>query len=174
MSSKGQCPIHYVCSMCGAENLIHEYVEFFDCYACGYRKNFDEKFKAELREQFPEGVIYKHEENVYEKQIFQGLNLSKEDTKYISIQDDDTVRFVFPIKIESIKAGDKKLILDREAEEGTSKAIAQFFATELYEGGFQYNGSSGMEHDFYKEFNTDEEAKEAGKWLVAFKKRFGI
>lgn len=167
-------PIHYICRECGASNKIYEYVEFINCYACGTRMRSGEKWKAECKKEFPEGISYKPKENALEKEIFQSLNLSKEDAKYISIKDADIVRFVFPVKAESIKVGGKILLLDRKAQEGISEAITQFFASELDEGGFNYNDSSGMEHDFYKEFKTVEEAKEAVKWLIDFKKRFGF
>ncbi|MEK6680387.1 MAG: hypothetical protein AABY79_00280 [Nitrospirota bacterium] len=174
----------YICRECGAENAVYKYVEFIDCYACGTRLRSGKEWKAECRKKFSGGAGYKFEENVYQNEIFQSLNLSNDESKYIIVEK-DTVYFVIPIKIEiKISIGNKRLQFDNEAEAGLFENICNFFNAELYKGGFTLNriNSHGKLYqnvligkaEFFKDTNTDNEAKEAVKWLVDFKKRVGF
>lgn len=174
----------YLCRECGAENAVCEYVEFLDCYACGKRLKQGDEWKAECRKIFSVRAGYKFEENVYQNEIFQSLNLSKDESKYIIVEK-DTVYFVVPLKVEiNMSIGNKRLRFDNEAEVGLFENICNFFNAELYKDGFTLNriNSHGKlyqnvligETEFFKDINNDEEAKEAVKWLIEFKKRFGI
>lgn len=174
----------YLCRECGAENAVCEYVEFLDCYACGKRLKQGEEWKAECRKIFSVRAGYKFEENVYQNEIFQSLNLSKDESKYIIVEK-DTVYFVVPLKVEiNMSIGNKRLRFDNEAEVGLFENICNFFNAELYKDGFTLNriNSHGKlyqnvligETEFFKDINNDDEAKEAVKWLIEFKKRFGI
>lgn len=174
----------YLCRECGAENAVCEYVEFLDCYACGKRLKQGEEWKAECRKIFSDRAGYKFEENVYQNEIFQSLNLSKDESKYIIVEK-DTVYFVVPLKVEiNMSIGNKRLRFDNEAEVGLFENICNFFNAELYKDGFTLNriNSHGKlyqnvligETEFFKDINNNDEAKEAVKWLIEFKKRFGI
>lgn len=174
----------YLCRECGAENAVCEYVEFLDCYACGKRLKQGDEWKAECRKIFSVRAGYKFEENVYQNEIFQSLNLSKDESKYIIVEK-DTVYFVVPLKVEiNMSIGNKRLRFDNEAEVGLFENICNFFNAELYKDGFTLNriNSHGKlyqnvligETEFFKDINNDDEAKEAVKWLIEFKKRFGI
>ena len=174
----------YLCRECGAENAVHEYVEFLDCYACGKRLKQGEEWKAECRKIFSVRGGSKSEENVYQNNIFQSLNLSKEESKYIIVEK-DTVYFVIPLKVEiDISIGNKRLRFDNEAEAGLFENICNFFTVELHKDGFTLNSinSHGKLYqnvligsaEFFKDINNDDEAKEAVKRLAGFKKRFGF
>lgn len=176
--------IHYICRECGAPNKIYEYVEFINCYACGTGMRSGEKWKAECKKEFPEGISYKPKENVYEKQILKALNLSEDDSKYITVQE-DTAYFVFPVRVEiGISVGNKKLQLNDDASDVIYKNICNYFDYELHKGGFTLNDINVHgkfyqniltgEVEFYKDISNDDEAKEAVKWLTDFKKRFGF
>ncbi|MBI5389695.1 hypothetical protein HZB01_04950 [Candidatus Woesearchaeota archaeon] len=67
----------------------------------------------------------------YAKHIFQTLNLSESDRKYINIRK-DAVYFTFPLKPKlELWAGDKKLFFDKKALNGISESIIDFFRYEL-------------------------------------------
>lgn len=117
----------------------------------------------------------------YAKHIFKALNLSETDSKYIHIRK-DAVHFTFPLKLKlEIWIGDKKLFLDKEAQNGIAETISEFFRYELYKGQFKdiliystADPSERQEMEYFRDICCDEEAIEAVKWLLEFKKRFGF
>lgn len=120
-----------------------------------------------------------------EKQIFQSLNLLEEDSKYISISE-DAVYFSLPIKMDiNLWVGGKKLQFDDKTLIALYETIHDFIEWSLLkEGGFNNinlmtistdsRSEPAKQLEFYKDINSDDEAKEAVKWLIEFKKRFGI
>lgn len=133
-----------------------------------------------------QGVSHKSEENIYEKQIFQRLNLTaEEDGKYISISE-DAVYFSFPVKMDiNLWVGGRKLLFDDKTLIALYETMQDFIEWSLLkEGGFNNINMMTISTDprpepvkhfeFYKDINSDDEAKEAVKWLIEFKKRFGI
>lgn len=173
-------PIDHICPECGANNSIAGYMEFYNCYACWKRITFKEGIKKYLKENFPEGAaapVVKDKDKDYEEGIFNSLNLSEAEKKYISMQR-DTVYISFPLKIGmNVCVGSKKLQIDTRDEGAIYKKIGGFFGDELYKGGFQAGKIAEPwvgEIWFYKDIQNDNEAKEAVKRLVEFKKRFGF
>jgi hypothetical protein len=174
-------PIDHICLECGANNSIAGYVEFYDCYACGKRKTFKDGIKKYLKLKFSQNIDRTKADgmdNKYEKDIFKALNLSEADYKYISVRN-DTVYFSFPLKVKAkIWVGGKDIELDIREECSIHEKVGEFFGNELSQGGFKTrrlgNGIGIGEVDFYKGISSDTEAKEAVKWLVEFKKRFGF
>ena len=172
-------PIDHICHECGANNSITGYIEFYNCYACGKRVTFKEGTKKYLKEKFPEGVatpVVKDKDKDYEEGVFNSLNLSVADRKYISIRR-DTVYISFPLKIGMhVCVGSKRLQMNVRDEGTIHKKIGGFFGDELYKGGFQTGRLTEQigEIDFYKDIGSDNEAKEAVKYLIEFKKRFGF
>ncbi len=178
-------PIDYICSECGAKNELTAYAEAIKCYACGKSIKFSEDTKAYFRERFPEGASHKPKENIYEKQIFQSLNLLEEDAKYISISE-DTVYFSFPVKMDiNLWVGGRMLQFDDKTLIALYEAMQDFIEWSLLkEGGVNNINLMTISTDsrpepvkqleFYKDINNDDEAKEAVKWLIEFKKRIGI
>lgn len=133
-----------------------------------------------------QGVSHKSKENIYEKQIFQRLNLTaEEDGKYISISE-DAVYFSFPVKMDvNLWVGGRKLQFDDNTLIALYETMQDFIEWSLLkEGGFSNINMMTISTDrrpepvkqleFYKDINNDDEAKEAVKWLIEFKKRFGI
>lgn len=174
-------PIDHICLECGANNSITSYIEFYDCYACGKRKHFQEGIKKYLKEKFPEGAVtsvVKDTDKAYEKGIFNSLNLSEVDRKYIYMRQ-DTVYFSFPLKMDmKLQVGDKELKMNIKEGDSIHKKVCGFFGDELYDGGFKAGGlplSEGIcELWFYREIKTDDEAKDVIRRLSGFKKRFGF
>ncbi len=116
----------------------------------------------------------------YAKYIFQTLNLSESDRKHINIQK-DAIYFSFPLKFKlELWVNDKKLILDKEARNGISESIIDFFSYELSKGGFKdilvYSSDPSEREalEFYRDVSSDEDAIEAIQWLLELKKRFGF
>ncbi len=117
----------------------------------------------------------------YAKHIFQTLNLSESDLKYIHVKK-GAVHFSFPLMLKlELWAGDKKLFLDKEAWNGISESIIDFFRYELYRGQFKdvllystADPSERQEMEYYRDICCDEEAIEAVQWLLEFKKRLGF
>lgn len=115
-----------------------------------------------------------------ERKLFESMNLSKYDRQYISVEDDDTVRIGFPISIGGIYVGSEEIALDEQDEIDLYDKVVEFYTDKMSEGGFKdvhlfTIPSRCRKHvDFYKEFSSEEEAKEAIKWLLEFKKRTGI
>lgn len=187
-------PFNYICSFCGAENTIYEYVEFIDCYACKKKIKFSEDMKRNMKGRFANGVKHQRPDNRYEQEIFQSLNLSEAERKYISVEK-DSIFFSFPLKVNvSIwvggnllhefgdrgyaYSGEQMLSTDKEdeLEKVIYEKIEKSFADELQKGGFkigEFTPNSG-ELWFHKAINNMDEAKEAIKWLIDFKKRFDI
>lgn len=172
-------PIDHICPECGANNSISGYIESYDCYACGKRVTFKGGIKKYLKEKFPEGAatpVVKDKDKAYEEGIFNSLNLSVADRKYISMRR-DTVYISFPLKIGmNVCVGSKRLQMDIRDEGTVYKKVGGFFGDELYKGGFQTGRLTEQmgEIDFYKDIGSDNEAKEAVKCLIEFKKRFGF
>ena len=174
-------PIDHICLECGANNSITGYIEFYDCYACGKRKHFQEGTKKYLKEKFPEEVptiVVKDKDKDYEEGIFNSLNLSEADRKYISMRQ-DTVYFSFPLKMGmKLRVGNKELKMNIKEGDAIHKKVCGFFGDELYDRGFKAGGlplSEGIgELWFYKEVKADDEAKDAIRRLAGFKKRFGF
>lgn len=172
-------PTDHICPECGANNSISGYIESYDCYACGKQVTFKEGIKKYLKEKFPEGAaapVVKDKDKDYEEGIFNSLNLSGGDRKYISIRK-DTVYISFPLKVGmNICVGNKRLQIDIRDEGAIYKKVGGFFGDELYKGGFQTGRLTEQmgEIDFYKDIGSDNEAKEAVKCLIEFKKRFGF
>ncbi|MBI3351262.1 MAG: hypothetical protein HY036_01645 [Nitrospirae bacterium] len=116
----------------------------------------------------------------YAQPIFRSLNLSEKERKFIEIYDDQTVRFQFPFEVHGISVGGQPLKFDKEAEMDLYDRIVEFFTEQMDKGGFRDNflftipRDCRKEMDFYKEFNSEAEAKEAVKWLLTLKKRFRI
>ena len=120
-----------------------------------------------------------------EKQIFQSLNLLEEDSKYISISE-DAVYLSFPIKMDiNLWVGGRKLRFDDKMLIALYETIQDFIEWSLLkEGGFNNINLMTISTDprpepvkqleFYKDINSDNDAKEAVKWLIEFKKRVGI
>jgi hypothetical protein len=120
------------------------------------------------------------DKNALEKKLFESLNLTQAERQYISVEDDDTVRIGFPISIGGIYVGSEEVALDEKDEIDLYDKVVEFYTDKMSEGGFKdvhlfTVPSRCRKHvDFYKEFNSEEEAKEAIKWLLEFKKRTGI
>ncbi len=120
-------------------------------------------------------------DNRYAKHIFQALNLSESNRKYINIRK-DAVHFSFPFKLKlELWTEDKKIHLDKEAWNGISETISEFFRYALYKGQFKdvlvystADSSERQEMEFYRDICCDEEAIEAVQWLLEFKKRLGF
>jgi len=172
-------PIDHICHECGANNSISGYIESYDCYACGKRVTFKEGTKKYLKEKFPEEAptpVVKDKDKDYEEGIFNSLTLSEADRKYISVKR-DTVYLSFPLKLGmQVWVGGKELRLDIRDKGAIYEKIGEFFGYELYEGEFQTGGLTEQMGEiwFYKDIGSDNEAKEAVKWLIEFKKRFGF
>lgn len=176
-------PIDHICPECGANNSISAYVEYIDCYACGNRINFKEGTKKYLKQRLPQSIDRtkaEDKDSKHEKDIFNALALSDAERKYIHVKK-DAVYFAFPLKAEfKIWVGGKKLPLDIRENDAIYKKIVEFFGDELCKEGFQMGNPSYVastlmgEIDFYKNISSDGEAKEAVKWLIDFKKRFGF
>lgn len=116
----------------------------------------------------------------YEKHIFRALNLSESDRKYIHVKE-GAICFTFSLKLKlELWVGDKKLSLDKEARNGISESITDFFRRELSNGEFtdvliySTDPSEREEMEFFRDIGTDKEAIEAIRWLIKFKKRFGF
>lgn len=193
-------PTDHICPECGANNSISGYIESYDCYACGKQVTFKEGIKKYLKERFPEGAaapVVKDKDKDYEEGIFNSLNLSEADRKYISIRSykrdiykvlsgadrkhismrRDKVYISFPLRIGmNVCVGSKRLRMDVRDEGAIYKKVGEFFGDELYKGGFQTGRLTEQmgEIDFYKDIGSDNETKEAVKWLIEFKKRFGF
>lgn len=172
--------IDHICLECGANNSITGYVEFYDCYACGRRINFKDGIKKYLKQKFPEGAepAVKKNKTEYADNIFNSLNLTEADRKYIYVEK-ERVCFSFPLKLKTgIWVGGKKITLDIKDEAGIYEKVGEFFASELSQAGFKTrrlgNGIGIGEIDFYKDICSTDEAKEAVKRLIEFKKRFGF
>lgn len=172
--------IDHICLKCGTNNSIAGYVEFYDCYACGKRKHFKDGIKKYLKQKFPEGAepAVERSKTEYADTIFNSLNLAEGDRKYIYVEK-ERVYFSFPLKLKAgIWIGGKEMALDIKDEAGIYEKFGEFFGSELSQGGFKTrrlgNGIGISEIDFYKDISSDKEAKEAVKWLIEFKKRFGF
>ncbi len=169
-------------------NKISSYIEFIDCYACGKRITFDVNMKDYLRKIFSESATCSEIEDEsmrYENNLFKSLNLSQDDTKYIHV-DEDMVSIIFPLKFDiEIWIGGKEFMLDK-LDEGEEDALFEKiykFFDEIIRGGFKMSGNANVsshrfkgqycgEIEFYKDISNDDEAKEAVRWLIDFKKRF--
>lgn len=153
--------------------------------------------KRNKKKRFSDDIKYQRPDNRYEQEILQSLKLSEEERKYICVEE-DLVFFSFPLKVNvSIWVGGNLLhefgdrgyayplsseqILSRDKEEELENIIykkigestGKFFTDELHKGGFELN-YWGKEVEFYKDIANVNEAKEAIKWLIDFKKRFDI
>lgn len=167
-------PIFFICIECKGKNKVAEYKEFINCYACGTKITFSEKIKAMLKERFKDRQVDAGLRDAsYERKIFRSLGISKENGKYIRLEE-DIVYFVFPIAAYfqvSVGGTDMKL-----NEESMYEQASMMLAGKLSEGGFRivsFKTGPG-EREFYKDINNDDEAKEAVKWLMEFKKKMGF
>lgn len=178
-------PVYYVC-FCGARNPIYEYVEFIDCYACNQRITFNESIKAHYRKEFPKGVTYRQieEKDSFEERILKSLDLSESDKKYISVTE-DMVYFIFPLRIDlDLSVGGKELRLDKKALKGVYENIIESFEQpEMSNNGFENNTHLNIgddapilgfrgELEFCRAISSEEEAREAVRYLVGLKQRF--
>lgn len=120
------------------------------------------------------------DDKALERKLFESLKLSQNERQYISVEDDDCVRIGFPISIGGIFVGSEEIALDEKDEIDLYEKVAEFYAEKMSEGGFKdvhlftIPSRCRRKVDFYKDFNTEEEAKEAIRWLIDFKKRTGI
>lgn len=167
-------PIFFKCIECGGKTKVTQYKEFVNCYACGTKIPFSEKTKALLKERFKgRPVDAGLRDDSYERKIFRSLRISKEDGKYIRVEE-DTVYLVFPIAAYfQVSVGRAELKLN---EESMYEQASMMLAGKLSEGGFRINSfnTGPGETAFYKDINNDEEAKEAVKWLMEFKRKTGF
>lgn len=152
--------------------------------------------KIIMKERFSDGIKYQRPDNSYEQKIFQSLNLSEAERKYIHVEK-DSVTFSFPLKANvSIWVGGNVLhefgdrgyayplsreqILSRDKEEDLEKVIykriGESIADEMQKGGFKIGEfiPNFGEVWFYKDIDNVDEANQAIKWLIDFKKRFDI
>lgn len=114
-----------------------------------------------------------------EDRLFDELNLTKEERNFIRI-DDDSIFFGFPFSIGRICIGGKDASFDAKLKYDLYEHMIYFFESLLIEKGFrdiQFLTTSTRCRDnveFYKEFKSDEEAKDLIRWLISLKKRLGI
>lgn len=172
-------PIDYECGECGAETAVYEFIRELRCHACGAMIASGNEWEDKCGQRFPPGVSCRPPVNVRERRLFEGLGPGKEDAIFIHVTD-DAVWLSFPIKIPELRVGGKRVALDGEARERLSWHVARFFAEELSASGFKENNlcpiasGSGALLEFFKEAVSDEEAEEALRLAVGFKKRFGF
>ncbi|MBI4679965.1 MAG: hypothetical protein HY753_01815 [Nitrospirae bacterium] len=109
-------PIFFKCIECGGKTKVTQYKEFVNCYACGTKITFTEKIKTMLKERFKgRPVDAGLRDDSYEMKIFSSLGISREDGKYIHVEE-DTVYFVFPIAAYfQVSVGGAELKLNEES-----------------------------------------------------------
>lgn len=114
-----------------------------------------------------------------DERLFDELSLTKEERKFVRISD-DSIFFGFPFSIGRIFIGGKETSFDGKLKYDFYEHVINFFETLLYEKGFRdvllFTTSTACRDnvEFYKEFNSDEEAVELIRWLLSKKMRLGI
>lgn len=114
------------------------------------------------------------------KEIFESLNLSDGEQRYISISESEGVIY-FSFSTGLVNALEWiKEFCDKQIDKEFNQKIAEFFDNQLEKGGFKNieivstTGEPNQRLEYYKEFDSIEEAKEAVKWLVSFKQKLGL
>jgi len=165
---------------CGPRNGVTAPADHVICYACGRTIDLGREDVDRLRgffEKNPAG-IRDDEEGDLEERIFSDLGLSPEETRYISVTD-DSVSITFPVKVDfSIQVGDRGVYIDPGCESEMAELIDDFWRVQFLSGGFEpmvcMTDLSPGELTFEKSISSEEEAKEAVRWLVGFKNGFGM